>query len=111
MADVIPYTSGKATTKKRSANIITTGFTVVALSFALYLAKVLLVNARYMEITMRIKVLKKIGIIEAMGIKGYSNEVINQIVQTLISEGLIKPGNREDEVKITYEWKHKKSKS
>ena len=46
-----------------------------------------------------------------MGMKGYSNEVINQIVQTLISEGLVKPGNREDEVKITYEWKHKKSKS
>ena len=40
MADVIPYTSGKATTKKRSANIITTGFTVVAVFFALYLAKV-----------------------------------------------------------------------
>ena len=40
MADVIPYTSGKATTKKRSANIIITGFTVVAVSFALYLAMV-----------------------------------------------------------------------
>jgi hypothetical protein len=35
--------------------------------------------------------------------KGYSNEVINQIVQTLMSEGLIKPRDREDEVKITYE--------
>ena len=57
------------------------------------------------------KSIKKIDIVEAMGMKGYSNEVINQIVQTLISEGLIKPGNREDEVKITYEWKHKKSKS
>jgi RNA-binding protein YhbY len=57
------------------------------------------------------KSIKKINIVEAMGMKGYSNEVINQIVQTLISEGLIKPGNREDEVKITYEWKHKKSKS
>jgi hypothetical protein len=33
MADVIPYTSGKATTKKKSANIITTGSTVVAVSF------------------------------------------------------------------------------
>ena len=57
------------------------------------------------------KSIKKIDIVEAMGMKGYSNELINQIVQTLISEGLIKPGNREDEVKITYEWKHKKSKS
>lgn len=57
------------------------------------------------------KSIKKIDIVEAMGMKGYSNEVIDQIVQTLISEGLIKPGNREDEVKITYEWKHKKSKS
>ena len=57
------------------------------------------------------KSIKKIDIVEAMGMKGYSNEVINQIVQTLISEGLIKPENREDEVKITYEWKHKKSKS
>ena len=57
------------------------------------------------------KSIKKIDIVEAMGIKGYSNEVIDQIVQTLISEGLVKPGNREDEVKITYEWKHKKSKS
>ena len=57
------------------------------------------------------KSIKKIDIIEAMGMKSYSNEVINQIVQTLISEGLIKPGDREDEVKITYEWKHKKSKS
>jgi hypothetical protein len=57
------------------------------------------------------KSIKKIDIVEAMEMKGYSNEVINQIVQTLISEGLIKPGNREDEVKITYEWKHKKSKS
>jgi hypothetical protein len=57
------------------------------------------------------KSIKKIDIVEAIGMKGYSNEVINQIVQTLISEGLIKPGNREDEVKITYEWKHKKSKS
>jgi RNA-binding protein YhbY len=57
------------------------------------------------------KSIKKIDIVEAMGMEGYSNEVINQIVQTLISEGLIKPGNREDEVKITYEWKHKKSKS
>jgi hypothetical protein len=57
------------------------------------------------------KSIKKIDIVEAMGMKGYSNEVINQIVQTLISEGLVKPGNREDEVKITYEWKHKKSKS
>jgi hypothetical protein len=29
-----------------------------------------------------------------------------------MNEGLIKPGDREDEeVKITYEWKHKKSKS
>jgi hypothetical protein len=26
-------------------------------------------------------------------------------------EGLIKPADREDEVKITYGWKHKKSKS
>lgn len=57
------------------------------------------------------KSIKKIDIVEAMGMKGYSNEEINQIVQTLISEGLVKPGNREDEVKITYEWKHKKSKS
>lgn len=57
------------------------------------------------------KSIKKIDVVEAMGMKGYSNEVINQIVQTLISEGLIKSGNREDEVKITYEWKHKKSKS
>jgi RNA-binding protein YhbY len=57
------------------------------------------------------KSIKKIDIVEAIGMKGYSNEVINQIVQTLISEGLVKPGNREDEVKITYEWKHKKSKS
>jgi hypothetical protein len=57
------------------------------------------------------KSIKKIDIVEAMGMKGYSNEVIDQIVQTLISEGLVKPGNREDEVKITYEWKHKKSKS
>ena len=57
------------------------------------------------------KSIKKIDIVEAMGMKGYSNEVINQIVQTLINEGLIKPGDREDEVKITYEWKHKKSKS
>jgi RNA-binding protein YhbY len=57
------------------------------------------------------KSIKKIDIVEAMGMKGYSNEVINQIVQTLISEGLIKPGDKEDEVKITYEWKHKKSKS
>jgi len=57
------------------------------------------------------KSIKKIDIVEAIGMKGYSNEVINQIVQTLISEGLIKPGDREDEVKITYEWKHKKSKS
>jgi hypothetical protein len=43
--------------------------------------------------------------------KGYSNETINQIVQALMNEGLIKPGDREDAVKITYEWKHKKSKS
>ena len=57
------------------------------------------------------KSIKKIDIVEAIGMKGYSNEIINQIVQTLISEGLVKPGNREDEVKITYEWKHKKSKS
>ena len=57
------------------------------------------------------KSIKKIDIVEAIGMKGYSNEVINQIVQTFISEGLIKQGNREDEVKITYEWKHKKSKS
>ncbi|MBD0360353.1 MAG: hypothetical protein ICV56_06540 [Nitrososphaeraceae archaeon] len=57
------------------------------------------------------KSIKKIDIVEAMRMKGYSNEEINQIVQTLISEGLIKPGDREDEVKITYEWKHKKSKS
>ena len=57
------------------------------------------------------KSIKKIDIVEAMGMKGYSNEVIDQIVQSLISEGLVKPGNREDEVKITYEWKHKKSKS
>ncbi|HEX7207462.1 MAG TPA: hypothetical protein VF233_04720 [Nitrososphaeraceae archaeon] len=57
------------------------------------------------------KSIKKIDIVEAIGMKGYSDEVINQIVQTLISEGLVKPGNREDEVKITYEWKHKKSKS
>jgi RNA-binding protein YhbY len=57
------------------------------------------------------KSIKKIDIVEAIGMKGYSNEVIDQIVQTLISEGLVKPGNREDEVKITYEWKHKKSKS
>jgi hypothetical protein len=57
------------------------------------------------------KSIKKIDIVEAMGMKGYSNEEINQIVQTLISEGLIKLGDREDEVKITYEWKHKKSKS
>ena len=57
------------------------------------------------------KSIKKIDIVEAMGMKGYSNEVIDQIVQTLISEGLVKPGNREDEVKIKYEWKHKKSKS
>ena len=57
------------------------------------------------------KSIKKSDIVEAMGMKGYSNEVIDQIVQTLISEGLVKPGNREDEVKITYEWKHKKSKS
>ena len=57
------------------------------------------------------KSIKKIDIVEAMGMKGYSNEVINQIVQTLISKRLIKPGDREDEVKITYEWKHKKSKS
>ena len=57
------------------------------------------------------KSIKKIDIVEAMGMKGYSNQVTNQIVQTLISEGLIKLGDREDEVKITYEWKHKKSKS
>jgi hypothetical protein len=57
------------------------------------------------------KSVKKIKIFEAMGMKGYSNEAINQIVQALMNEGLIKLGNREDEVKITYEWKHKKSKS